>query len=232
MGSVMHPLETAGSTWTELPPEACQPEIDIEETLDIAPFGPRDGSEIWMSYTKKRPQPLVLSVDTSLSMTGDKMALTAVSLAVVFLQFPDDPIGIVAFENEARVIKRPSERLGTLELIERFLDVPAQGYTHLEEGLTTTLALCSKSFKTGRSKPVPVILLTDGKYTAGRDPSYLAKRFKKLIVMKMGDERAGEELCHELASGGRGTMKLVAGYEELPLAMYGVVKSLLRAVCN
>jgi hypothetical protein len=71
-------------------------------------------------------------------------------------------------------------------------------------------------------------MLTDGKYTAGRDPAYLAPRFPHLVVVKMGRERASLELCRELAKKGRGALREVGELEALPSVMYGVVKDLLR----
>ena len=72
------------------------------------------------------------------------------------------------------------------------------------------------------------MLLTDGKYTAGRDPAYLAPRFPHLVVLKMGRERASLELCRELAQKGNGALREVGELEALPAVMYGVVKDLLR----
>ncbi|MCM2323178.1 MAG: VWA domain-containing protein [Oligoflexia bacterium] len=225
MGSVVHPVIPRSAPWSELPPEADQAELDLEQTLEESPLGPQD---IWMSFATKRRQAVILSVDTSLSMTGEKLALTAVVIAVVMLQFPEDPVGIVAFENEAKVIKGPDERLGLQELIERFLDVPAQGYTHLEDGLKAALKMTRGASCSGTGRPPSVVLLTDGKYTAGRDPAYLAPRFPHLVVLKMGQERASLELCRELARLGAGTLKQVGDLHALPVVMYSVVKDLLR----
>jgi Mg-chelatase subunit ChlD len=233
LGSVVHPVEQRTAPWTELPARAEHADIDIEETLESSPLSlvRRDvmtAGDVWMSYDLPRTQAVVLSVDTSLSMTGEKLALTAVALAVVLLQFPEDPVGIVAFENEAQIIKRPSERLSIAELVERFLDVPAQGYTHLEDGLRAALGLVRASSASGGGRPPSTVLLTDGKYTAGRDPSFLAPRFPHLIVLKMGRERASLSLCQELAQRGHGALREVADLEMLPQVMYGVVKDLLR----
>jgi Mg-chelatase subunit ChlD len=161
-------------------------------------------------------------------MTGEKLALTAVALAVVLLEFPDDPIGIVAFENEARVLKRPDERISIQLLVERFLDVPAQGYTHLEDGMRAALKLARNAQSSGHGKPASTVLLTDGKYTAGRDPSYLAPKFPHLVLLKMGREKASLEFCRDLARQGRGMLREVDELESLPSVMYGVVKDLLR----
>lgn len=232
LGSVVHPIEMRSSLWSELPSTADQPDIDLEETLENSPLAISSGiitaQDIWMEYSVHRKQPVILSVDTSLSMTGEKLALTAVALAVVLLQFPEDPVGIVAFENEAKILKRPDERLTVPELIERFLDVPAQGYTHLEDGMKLALRLSAAAKISGHSKAPSTVLLTDGKYTAGRDPAYLAPRFSHLVVLKMGKERASLELCTELARKGKGALREVGELEALPSVMYSVVKDLLR----
>jgi magnesium chelatase subunit D len=230
LGSVVHPVVAGSAPWKEVPPGAAKIDFDLDQTLDQAPGAPGGLSpeDLWMEFEVPRRQSVVLCVDTSLSMTGEKLALTAVALAVVLLQFPDDPIGIVAFENEARVLKAPNERLSVGRLVERFLDVPAQGYTHLEAGMKAALRLVRSVAPSGRGRRPATVLLTDGKYTAGRDPSYLAPRFARLVVLKMGHEKAGLELCRELARGGRGSLREVPKLEALPEAMYAVVKDLLR----
>lgn len=225
LGSVTHPVRTRSAPAQEVPPTATQVDIDLDETLENSPGGVGD---VWMTYSVHRTQPVVLAVDTSLSMTGEKLALTAVALAVVLLEFPDDPVGIVAFENEAKVIKTPFQRISIGELVERFLDVPAQGYTHLEDGMKEALKQVRSVATSGGGRPPSTVLLTDGKYTAGRDPAYLAPKFPHLVVLKMGKERASLELCRELAQKGNGALREVGELEALPSVMYGVVKDLLR----
>ena len=233
LGSVVHPAEQHSVPYRELPGNAQNVDFDLDETIEASPIavaglGPITEEDIWMTYTTHRRQPVVLTVDTSLSMTGEKLALTAVALAVVLLQFPDDPVGIIAFENAAKILKRPDERISLQVLIERFLDVPPQGYTHLEDGLKASLELIRSVASSGQVRPPSTVLLTDGKYTAGRDPGYLAARFPHLVVLKMGKERASLELCRELAQKGHGVLREVGELEALPMVMYSVVKDLLR----
>jgi uncharacterized protein YegL len=236
LGSVAHPSDPRTSAWDDLPAYADRLELDLEETLENSPaqvisLARKSGipllpADVWMSYSVPRSHPVILAVDTSLSMTGEKLALTAVALAVVLLQFPEDPVGIVAFENEGTVLKEPEERISIQILLERFLDVPAQGYTHLEDGLLKALRLVRQVKSRGRRPST--VLLTDGKYTAGRDPAYLASRFPHLVVVKMGRERASEPLCVELAKKGQGHLEEVAQLEALPSVMSEVVRSLIR----
>ncbi len=239
LGSIVRPTDIRHGVLSELPIDALLAELDLEETIENSPWVASSQKklfareeDLWMEYKTIRDQAIILSVDTSLSMTGEKLALTAVALAVVLLQFPDDPVGIVAFENEARVLKKPDEKISIEELIARFLDVPAQGYTHLELGMQSALKLL-RTVQSGRSRrPPSCVLLTDGKYTAGKDPAYLAPRFPHLVVLKMGDERSSHSLCEDLAKKGRGALREVADLEVLPEAMYAVVKSLLRGTAS
>ena len=240
LGSIVRPVDQRLAPWSDLPGDAEQSDIDLDETIENSALGvaslldedlgdfPLLAQDVWMSYQTHRKQSMVLAVDTSLSMTGEKLALTAVALAVVLLQFPEDPIGIIAFENESKIVKRPDERISLQQMIERFLDVPAQGYTHLEDGMKAALRMVRSDALRSQSKLPSTLLLTDGKYTAGRDPAYLAARFPHLVVLKMGHERASLELCRELAKKGRGMLREVPDLEVLPVVMYGVVKDLLR----
>jgi len=240
LGAVVHPSLRQGAAWGDLPPQAVDVDFDLEETLELSPLAMKDATQskhsrfplteqdLWMSYTVRRQQPLVLSVDTSLSMTGEKLALTAVAIAVVLLEFPDDPIGIVAFENEAKILKQPNEKISIPLLVERFLDVPAQGYTHLEDGMKCALRLVREIQSIGRGKMASTVLLTDGKYTAGKDPVYLAQCFPHLVVLKMGHETSSLELCLEMAKLGNGALREVEDLSSLPRIMYGVVKDLIR----
>ena len=80
-----------------------------------------------------------------------------------------------------------------------------------------------------QGKPPSTVFLLDGKYTAGKDPAYLAPRFPHLVVVKMGKERASLQLCRELAQKGRESLREVAELEVSCLhVMYGVVKDFLR----
>lgn len=242
LGSVARPTDHHHGVLSEMPSDALLAELDLEETFENAPWValskdrkskllPR-AEDLWMEFQTTRDQAVILSVDTSLSMTGEKLALTAVALAVVLLQFPDDPVGIVAFENEAKILKYPDERISVEELIARFLDVPAQGYTHLEKGMSSALKLL-RSIHSGRSRrPPSCVVLTDGKYTAGKDPAYLASRFPHLVVLKMGDDRSSYPLCEDLAKKGRGALREVTDLEQLPEAMCAVVKDLLRGTAS
>lgn len=233
LGSVVRPSLKNKTTLDQISADQIQ-ELELDEILEESPLA-LTGSvalraeDVWIQYSDRPVYPIFICVDTSLSMTGEKLALTAVALAVVLLEFSEDPVGIVAFENRGTVLKRPEEKITVHQLVERFLDVPAQGYTHLEDGLRKSLRQHQGLRRVAEhQRKSTAILLTDGKYTAGKDPAYLASRFERLEVIKMGKERSSLELCRELARRGGGGLHEVGDLSALPKTMYHLVKELLR----
>jgi len=202
-------------------PRVINSEVDYEETLEENP-ALSDGEFIYQG-TLKKPLSLILTMDTSLSMTGEKLAFEALALAIVMLQFQDEELGVVCFEHEAQVLKRPNEKISAVELLSRFLDVKAEGYTNLEKGLLSAVSLASEC-----KRPPSCVLLTDGKYTAGKDPAYLGMRFSHLDVIRVGKERAGSSLCADLAKKGNGELFSITHLEEIPSTIDEIIKALKR----
>lgn len=227
VGSLSHPKvhwheEIAPTTF--LPDFA---EIDWEETLSQL-VGPKKLEKLDLECVGERSQPIVLCIDTSLSMTGEKLALTSVALAIVLLQFHADPISLVTFESRASLLWDGRRSMHVREALEKFVDVPAEGYTDLEEGLRLAHRQTRSLPRPERARPPQTILLTDGKYTAGRDPTRVASRFQGLHVLKMGSDRSSKDFCRELARRGAGSYREAQSLEELPLAMLQVTRELLR----
>ena len=113
--------------------------------------------------------------------------------------------------------------------MKRFFDAPSQGYTDIEEGMLAALKQVAAVKGLGVQRPASTVLITDGKYTAGKDPSYLAPRFERLHVIKIGSDQSSLRLCEELALKGRGHLRQIAGYEDLPASLYSIVKGLVSS---
>jgi Mg-chelatase subunit ChlD len=225
LGALVHSRTSGVAPLQEVPSGAEGVELDLDATLENSL---PERLEPWMSFKRARVEPVILCVDTSLSMTGEKLALTAVAVAVVLLEFPDDPVGVVTFETEPHVVKGPNEQITIPEMVKRFLEAPSKGYTDIEDGLLAALKQVSEISSLGFQRPASVVLISDGKYTAGKDPSYLADRFPHLQVVKIGTDRSSQLLCHELARKGRGGLREVADMKDLPQALFNLVKELIR----
>ncbi|MBI3544776.1 MAG: VWA domain-containing protein, partial [Deltaproteobacteria bacterium] len=167
---------------------------------------------------------IALVMDASLSMTGEKIALLAVSAAVVALCVPSKRLALMGFDSKVRWIKRFGDELSIEKLVERVLELPAGGFTNMELALNEM----SKALVVQNKGKANVILIGDGKYTEGGDPSVLAPRFQHLNVLKIGRDIAGRDLMLELSARGSGQFFEARRVSDLPRTMYGAMKRLLR----
>ncbi|MEW6056037.1 MAG: VWA domain-containing protein [Bdellovibrionota bacterium] len=167
---------------------------------------------------------IALVMDASLSMTGEKIALLAVSVAVVALCMPSARLSLMGFDSRTRWIKRFGEELAVEQVIEKVLELPAGGFTNLELALQETKNGLSGAHK-GHAN---VILISDGKYTEGGDPVHLAGQFKRLNILKIGRDQAGRDLLLELTHHGNGRFFEARRVADLPRVMYRAMRTLLR----
>lgn len=167
---------------------------------------------------------IALVMDASLSMTGEKIALLAVSAAVVGLCIPSARLSMMGFDSKVRWIKRFGEEMPIQKLVEGVLELPAGGFTNMELALKET----SKALASQNRERANVILIGDGKYTEGADPAPLAMHFKHLNVLKIGRDQAGRDLMLALSAQGNGQFFEARRIDDLPRAMYGAMKRLLR----
>jgi uncharacterized protein with von Willebrand factor type A (vWA) domain len=118
-------------------------------------------------HREERRQQVVLMVDTSLSMSGENMALAAVAAAVLALKLHPGDLSVVLFEDEARVRdaaareEAPGTRGGAPHA-----RPPVRGATNI----AAALALGQAELGRGRDPRRSAVIVTDGVFTAGPDP--------------------------------------------------------------
>ena len=150
-------------------------ELDVEATLEgvLGKPYPDDGDWIVERRVERRHQ-VVLMMDTSLSMAGEKMALAAVAAAVLALNLAAGDLAVVLFADEARTVARLKEELPPDELVRRMLDTPCGGATNV----AAALELGHAELERGRNPRRCGLLVSDGLYTAGVDPRPAAARYR------------------------------------------------------
>ncbi len=216
MGAVSRPQQSAPKPWFQ----SASGDLDLEETLE---HDPHLAEPIVEEKTHKRAE-VIICIDTSLSMTGKKLALTAVTLAVVALQLEPEDLGVIAFETDAEVLKPLGKQLPLPDTLKRFLEVPARGLTNIEAGLQKAIVESKK----GRLRRKAVILMTDGRFTAGKNPEYLVKNLPRLHVVQTGNPWSSPRFCRTLAKLGGGKHIRVSKPEHLPKALYSLVHEIIR----
>ncbi len=192
-------------------------DLDLDASLENPrPWSPTD---LVLQRNVPREVEVAVILDMSLSMTGEKLALTALAAAILKIKL--DHVAVVSFDTTAHVLVRSGESVSVRELVRRILEVPAQGYTNIEAGLKAGLheLECSK-----RKERVGIIL-TDGHANVGWDPVRIALRFPRLHVVQVGrEDRVGTQTCERMARAARGLRYRAVVYGQLP----GVVRDLVR----
>lgn len=196
-------------------------ELDFEATLESSP--PWTPTDIVVERREPRRADVVAILDMSLSMTGEKIALTALATAILRLRL--DRLAVVSFDTHAHTLITLQEDLPVQELVRRILRVPAQGYTNIEAGLRTSLEEIRRSPRSERAG----VILTDGVANVGWDPIPTAGRFPKLHVVQVGpEEPGGARTCQAMARAGRGRRYRAPTYHELPVVVRRLVRECFR----
>lgn len=212
------PSKTVAAAW---PAEG---ELDVEATLESPPSHknrrfPYDAKDIVVTRREPRDADVCAILDMSLSMTGEKIALTAVAVAILRMKL--DRVGVIAFDTDAHRVVPVGADLPIREVVRRVLTVPTHGYTHIAAGLEMGLDELRRS----RRRERVGLLLSDGVANVGWDPVNVARRFPCLHVVQLGrDLPAGTRACRKMAMAGRGRRFHAPTYLALP----GVVKRVIR----
>lgn len=216
MGALARPYDLVTAPWPENP----HADVDLEASIESDPHL----EDLQIEKKQTRRAEIIVCIDTSLSMTGKKLALTAVSLAVLALQLDPEDLAVICFESQGDTIKPLMKKMDVFTLLEKFMEVPARGLTNIEAGLRRALVEAENG-KQGRQA---VILMTDGRHTSGADPSAIAPLLPKLYVVQTGNPWSSPRFCRNLAQLGRGKHLRISKIEHLPKALYSLVHEIIR----
>ena len=232
------PLKAATRSVREPMLEPWGGELDVEATVEnlLGKPHPEPGDLIVQRRVDRRHQ-VVLMVDTSLSMAGEKMALAAVAAAVLALKLRPGDLAVVLFADGARTVLRFGEEVDPAELVRRMLAVPCGGGTDI----AAALRLGHAELQRGRDPGRCGLLVSDGVYTCGADPLPAAARFGELHVLLMEErERRDPDVPvttwisprlavgEAIALAADGGLVRVDGFAALPRRMLEVADRVLR----
>jgi len=201
-----------------------QEEIDLDSTFERI-LGKKDYQleDIIVESREKKNVSCALMVDTSLSMTGEKLAVAAVGAAVLAIKLKADHYALITFGSDATLLKSMDQRKDMELVIGDVIETPAWGYTNMEFGLEIGL----KELNKARTKDRFGVLITDGNCTTGYDPWKVAAKYPKLHVIMTRGRESNRKLCQELAKLGKGKMYEVEDYSEIPRVLYNLLRDAL-----
>ena len=191
-------------------------ELDVEETLLQ--------SEPMFQVRLEKEHGLILLLDTSLSMKGEKLALLGVTVAAACESVPSDALCILGFDSEIHAIKEFSEKIETALAVERTLSIPAGGFTNIELGLKAA----EERIGVSRLPAARFILISDGRYSEGKNPVHQARRFRAIYPVKIGKDPGGRSVMREIADSGQGRFGEVREMHELPRFLLHAIRSWVK----
>jgi len=219
------PIQPARRVVREPLGEPFRGELDDEETLENILGKEFPDPDDWITARREEQRTdIVLMMDTSLSMSGKSLALAAVAAAVLAFSIRSEDLSVVAFESTAKALTHLGERDASARVVEEILSQPARGFTNIEDAL----AVGRRELARGGNPRKAGLLITDGVFTAGGDPTAEAALFPQLFVLLTEDYVMDEDLCARLARLGRGSLVRVRGYADLPRTMLDVATRLFR----
>jgi MoxR-like ATPase/Mg-chelatase subunit ChlD len=197
-------------------------EIDFESTAENM-IGKNNPEQSDIVVEKRRPKRMAvaLMLDASLSMTGDKLAMATASIAVLAFRLKSVDYVLMTFNDTPKVLKRADEKKSTGDLVSGLLDFNAVGYTDIKGALRRGV----EELRRARTEKRVGILVTDGNYTVGGDPSMIARAYDRLFVIMTDSHDCQPGVCDDIARNGRGRVYRVSGFEEMPRVLYRTLRT-------
>jgi Ca-activated chloride channel family protein len=225
------------------------PEDGLAIHLDAAPwpFNPSGTTLLRVGVQTRSPESkprldamVVFVVDVSGSMaSGDKLALAQQTLLHLAAKLrPTDRVGIVSYNQQARVILWPTPASERAKIESAIEGLHAAGSTNVEHGLTTGYELALA--EDGPAGPRRVFLLSDGVANSGAtSPNAILERVREaakagvdLTALGVGMGDYNDRLLEELANKGNGVYHYIDSMDEARRALGGDLGGALEFVAR
>ncbi len=191
-------------------------DIDLDATLEVLAERPvPEDEDIVVRDRVRAPRSVVLLVDVSGSMRGERVRTAAATVGALAAELERDRLSVIAFWSDAAVLSHLGDQVRPLDLLDGMLRIPARGLTNV----AFPLELAAKELAGTPPRDARVVLLSDCVHNAGPDPRPLAGRLPRLDVLLDTTGEKDVELGRELARIGRGTFAAVKTYFDVAPAL-------------
>lgn len=192
-------------------------DLDIDRTLERLverPF-PKPTDAVVRERSRRR-RTVVLAIDVSGSMRGERLSTAAATLAALAVELRRDDLGVVAFWSDAAVLLEAGQPIRPLDLLDSLFALPAQGLTNI----TFPLEVAARQLAPRDSTGARVLLLSDCVHNAGPDPRRAAARLPRLDVLLDVFGEKDVDLGRELSRAGRGLLLPIRSHRDIAAAVH------------
>lgn len=202
-----------------LPYRGGSDEIDLDATIAVLAERPvPEDEDIIVRDRIRTKRSVVLAVDVSGSMKGERIATAAATVGALAGELEHDDLAVIAFWSDAAILLNLGELVQPMQLLDAIMRIPAQGLTNV----AFPLELAAKQLTRAPVRDARVILLSDCVHNAGPDPRPLAARLPRLDVLLDASGERDVELGRDLARIGRGTLHVVHDYRGVAPAVSSI----------
>ncbi len=197
-------------------------EMDVETTIENYMEDEFLTKENIVGIEKlQRKRAGVLILDASGSMYREKILTAALTVSVLAYNLRYDDYSIVTFSNEAKILKAIRSNKSIESIIRDILELTPVGYTNITSGLE----VAHRELQKIRSPDKWAVLISDGSSNIGEDPKPIAKKFRKLHVIRVQSTSSKDiKLCKDLANLGQGNYAYVDDYLDVPRTLMKVIR--------
>ena len=191
-------------------------DIDLDRTIEVLAERPvPDDTDIVVRERMRSPRAVVLVVDVSGSMRGEKVRIAAATVAALSADLVHDGLALVAFWSDAALLAPLAKPVPPARLLDQLMRIPARGLTNVGFGLSVARAELARSTARRRT----AVLLTDAVHNAGPDPRETARRFDELHVLCETDGEHDAPLARDIARLGHGRYAPIATHRDVAPAL-------------
>ncbi|OZF05455.1 VWA domain-containing protein [Rhodococcoides fascians] len=191
-------------------------ELDMDRTIDVLAANPYpEDDDIVVRERLHTKRSIVLVVDISGSMKGERVRTAAATVGAVAGELNADDLAVVAFWSDAAVLTRFGDPTTPLGILDTVLSIPARGLTNVQFALDTAATLLREVSAPDKR----VLLLSDCFHNAGPDPRYVAATIPRLDVLLDTSGENDVELGRDLARLGHGRVRTVSTYRDVAPAL-------------
>ncbi len=204
-----------------MPYRGSSDEIDLDEAIAVLAERPvPDDEDIPVRERLRTKRSIVLLVDVSGSMKGERIKTAAATVGALSGELSKDDLAVIAFWSDAAVVLNLGDPVKPMELLDRIMRIPARGLTNV----AFPLEIAAKQLARVPAREARTILLSDCVHNAGPDPRPIAARLPRLDVLLDASGEKDIELGRQLASRGRGTCHVIRGYRDVAPALSEILR--------
>ena len=199
-----------------LPYRGGSDDIDLDRTIEVLAERPvPEDEDIIVRDRVRTRRSVVLAVDVSGSMRGERVRTAAATVAALAAELSRDDLAVLAFWSDAAVLSGLGAPVRPLVLLDQLLALPARGLTNV----AFPLQLAAKELARIPARDARVVLLSDCVHNAGPDPRADAARLPRLDVLLDVSGENDLDLGRQLARAGRGRLSRIRTYRDVAPAL-------------